>query len=183
MERILELKRNDGQIIEGVIKELDSSYIDEIMEIQEAVLDGLEDRQLFVLTEREELLEYFNMVGKIIGCFTEEDGLIALGVYIKKAYDEGNYGYDLDIIGEDLLKVGQIESTVVRKEYRGNRLQKIMCEILEEIGKETGTTIMTATASPVNEFSVNTFINLGYKICKEKIKYGGYRRYVLMKEL
>lgn len=183
MKKILDLKRKDGEMIKGEIRELDSSYIEKIMEIQEVILNGLEDKQLYAPTEREEFLEYFNMCGKLIGCLTKEDGLVAMGVYVKKGFEEGNYGYDLDIEGDDLLKVGQIESTIVREDYRGNKLQKIMCEMLEEIGGEDGTTIMTATASPFNEFSVNTFKNLGYKICKEKIKYGGYKRYVLMKEL
>ena len=43
--------------------------------------------------------------------------------------------------------------------------------------------LLCATASPYNKFSVNTFINLGYEIKKDKLKYGGLRRYVLVKNL
>ena len=42
--------------------------------------------------------------------------LIAMGVYLKNGYDKENYGYDLDLEGEILLKVAQIETTVVREE-------------------------------------------------------------------
>lgn len=183
MKTTLELKRKDGKVIDAKLRNLDETYIDKIMELQNVILDGLEDKRLYASTEKEEFIEYMNSFGKIIGYVTEDNNLIAMGVYARKGYNKGNYGYDIDLEGEALLKVGQIESTVVREEYRGNRLQKIICEKLEQIGKEEGISIMTATASPYNEFSVNTFKKLGYEIKKDKIKYGGLRRYVLVKEL
>lgn len=183
MDKILKLNRKDGEVIEGTLKELDYSHIDKIMELQQVILDGLEDVQLYAPTEKEEFIEYIEKGGKIIGCITPDNDLIAMGVYMKKGYDAGNYGHDMDIKGEELLKVGQIESTIVTKEFRGNGLQRILCEVLEKIGEENGTPIMTATASPYNEFSVNTFKKLGYEIVKEKIKYGGMKRYVLVKRL
>ena len=183
MNKILKLKRKDGEIINAKLKNLDVNYIDKIMELQTIILEGLDDKRLYAATEREEFINYMNSFGKIVGYVTEEDDLIAMGVYAQKGYNQGNYGYDIDLEGEALLKVGQIESTVVREEYRGNRLQKIICEILEDIAKEEGNSILCATASPYNEFSVNTFKNLGYEIRRDKIKYGGLRRYVLVKEL
>ncbi|MGL5379139.1 GNAT family N-acetyltransferase [Clostridium sp.] len=183
MKEIIEVKRKNDVNEEIRLKVLDLTYIDEIMKLQEDIINGLEDKQLYASTEKEEFIEYINSYGKIIGYVNEEGKLIAMGVYAKKGYDKGNYGYDIDIQGEDLLKVGQIESTVVRPEYRGNRLQKIICDILEKIAIEDGVKTLCATASPYNEFSVNTFIKLGYEIKKDKIKYGGLRRYVLVKEV
>ena len=183
MNKVVKLKRKDGEIINVKLKNLDVNYIDKIMELQTVILEGLDDKRLYAATDREEFINYMNSFGKIVGYVTEDDDLIAMGVYAQKGYNKGNYGYDIDLEGEDLLKVGQIESTVVREEYRGNRLQKIICEILENIAKEEGNSILCATASPYNEFSVNTFKNLGYEIRRDKIKYGGLRRYVLVKEL
>lgn len=183
MNKTLELKRKDGKVVSATLKILDLTYVDKIMELQEIILDGLEDKSLYAATERDEFIEYINSFGKIVGYVTDNDELVAMGVYAKKGYLKGNYGYDIELEGEELLKVGQIESTVVRSEYRGNRLQKIICEVLENVAKEENTPILCATASPYNEFSVNTFIKLGYEIKKDKIKYGGLRRYVLVKEL
>ena len=90
-------------------------------------------------------------------------------------------GYDLGISDKKLLKVGQIEATLVHEEFRGNKLQKIICKELEKIAVKSGTKILCATASPYNKFSVNTFISLGYKVKEDKLKYGGLRRYVLAK--
>ena len=183
MRKILKLKRKDGPLVESKMKELNLDYIDKIMELQKIIIDGLENKELYADTEKEEFEEYIKGKGKIIGYVTEDDEIIAMGVYAKKGYDKGNYGYDIELKGEELLNVGQIESTVVREEYRGNKLQRIICEELEKIAIENNTKIVCATASPYNEFSVNTFKSLGYEIKKDKIKYGGLRRYVLVKEL
>ena len=58
-----------------------------------------------------------------------------------------------------------------------------MCEKIEDIAKNEGIKILASTASPYNKYSVNTFIKLGYEIKKDKLKYGGLRRYVLAKEI
>ena len=181
MSNILKLKRKDGVEVQAELKELNISYLDKIMELQKIIIDGLENKELYADTEREEFEEYIKKNGKIIGCVTEGDELIAMGVYAKKGYDKSNYGYDIGLDDEEVLKVGQIESTVVKEEYRGNKLQKIICKELEKIAVKQDTKMLCATASPYNEFSVNTFKSLGYEIKKDKLKYGGLRRYVLTK--
>ncbi len=179
----LRLKRKDEVEVKAELKELTISYLDKIMELQKIIIDGLENKELYADTEREEFEEYIKKNGKILGCVTEDDELIAMGVYAKKGYDKSNYGYDIGLDNEELLKVGQIESTVVKEEYRGNKLQKIICEELEKIAVKEDTKILCATASPYNEFSVNTFKSLGYEIKQDKLKYGGLRRYVLAKRV
>ena len=183
MNNILNLKRKDGIEVKVELKVLNISYLDKIMELQKIIIDGLENKELYADTEREEFEEYIKKNGKILGCVTEDDELIAMGVYAKKGYDKSNYGYDIGLDNEELLKVGQIESTVVKEEYRGNKLQKIICEELEKIAVKEDTKILCATASPYNEFSVNTFKSLGYEIKQDKLKYGGLRRYVLAKRV
>lgn len=179
----LRLKRKDEVEVKAELKELTISYLDKIMELQKIIIDGLENKELYADTEREEFEEYIKKNGKILGCVTEDDELIAMGVYAKKGYDKSNYGYDIVLDNEELLKVGQIESTVVKEAYRGNKLQKIICEELEKIAVKEDVKILCATASPYNEFSVNTFKSLGYEIKQDKLKYGGLRRYVLAKRV
>lgn len=183
MNAIVKLKDKSGNIIKANYKELDVSYIEEIMELQDIIMEDLEDKQLYAPTDKEEFIEYFKKGAKVIGYLDEKDDLIAMAVYIKKGYEKGNYGYDLDLKGESLLGVGQVESTVVRSDYRGNGLQKILCEKVEDIARSEKIKLLTSTASPYNKYSVNTFTNLGYEIKRDKIKYGGLRRYVLVKEL
>lgn len=178
------LKRKDGNNVEVELKLLDLTYVDKIMEIQQKIYDGLENKDFYSCSDKEEFVETINGKGKILGCVSlENNELIAMGVYIEYGYEDHNYGYDIDIKDEELLRVAQIESTVVLDEFRGNKLQKIMCEIIEQMGKAAGMKCMCATAAPDNKFSVNTFENLGYSVIVDKLKYGGLRRYVLMKKI
>uniref|UniRef100_UPI003BAC8547 GNAT family N-acetyltransferase n=1 Tax=Clostridium tertium TaxID=1559 RepID=UPI003BAC8547 len=183
MKKILKLKDKSGNIVDAKLKILDISNLDDIMNLQDIILEGLENKELYAPTEREEFINYLKNGARIIGYTDDKDELIAMAVYIKKGYEEGNYGYDLGISGENLLKIGQVESTVVRSDYRGNGLQKILCENIEEIAKDDEVKILASTASPYNKYSVNTFTKLGYEIKKEKLKYGGLRRYVMAKTI
>jgi len=178
------LKKKDGNNIDVEFKLLDLTYIDKIMEIQQKIYDGLDNKDFYSCSDKEEFIETINGKGKILGCVSlENNELIAMGVYIEYGYEDHNYGYDIEIKEEELLRVAQIESTVVLDEYRGNKLQKIMCEIIEQIGKDAGMKYMCATAAPDNKFSVKTFEDLDYSVMADKLKYGGLRRYVLMKKI
>ncbi|MEG2354047.1 MAG: GNAT family N-acetyltransferase [Clostridium sp.] len=184
MNLLIDLKRKDGKEIKAEFKILDIGYINEIMKLQDKVLGLLEDKNICAPTYDYEFRDYILNKGILIGCVTlDSNELIAIGSYAKLGYEENNYGYDIDLKGEELLKVGQLESTLVREDYRGNKLQKIICGILEKIGLENGTPIICATVSPDNKYSMNTFKELGYRVLKEKEKYGGLRRYILVKEL
>lgn len=183
MNKVLEVKRKSGECARISLKKLDLSYIDQMIDLQQQVVEGLEDPQIYVASERNEFEAELNNGGVVLGFVTEENQLIAMGIYVEKGYDKHNYAYDLELEGEKVLRVGQIECTIVSAEFRGNRLQQILCEALEVISKVNGMEIICATASPYNEFSVNTFKKLGYEVKKDKLKYGGLRRYVLVKVL
>lgn len=178
------LNKKDKSVVQAELKLLDVNYIDKIIELQNKIYTDLENKDLFVCSSREEFETAISKKGAILGCISLEDNeLIAIGVYIEYGYNEHNYGYDLKIKGEELLKVGQIEATVVLEKYRGNKLQKIICESLEEISRSSRMNCICATVAPNNQYSLNTFKKLGYKIMEDKLKYGGLRRYILMKNL
>lgn len=184
MGEILEIKRKDEAILQGQFKLLEEKDIKDIMRLQKIVIDALEDKQLFAPSEEDEFLLYIKELGNVIGCYeSESNELIAMGVYGKLGHRENNYGYDLEMAKEELLSVGQIESTVVSPEYRGNSLQKKICLELERISKNNNDKLLCATVSPYNKYSLKSFLDLGYEIKKDKLKYGGLRRYVVAKEL
>lgn len=178
------LNNKDGHSVQAEFKLLDLSYLDEIIKLQDNIYESLENKEYYSCSSRKEFQETIDQKGKILGCITLNDNkLIAIGVYVEYGYENHNYGYDMDIQGEELLKVGQIESTLVLEEYRGNKLQRIICTYLEEMGLEAKMKWISATVEPNNKYSLNTFEELGYKIVDEKLKYGGLRRYILAKEL
>lgn len=184
MKKIITLNKKDGSKVKAVIKILDISYIDKILDLQQEIYDLLEQKEFYSCSNREDFEKNLNVRGKIIGCITEEtDELVAIGVYAKFEYGEENYGHDLDIKGEDLLQVANFESTIVHPEYRGNSLQKIIIENLEELAKADNIKCIGVTAAPDNKYSVENIKKLGFEIVKEKIKYGGLKRYVFRKNI
>ncbi|MBC8581409.1 GNAT family N-acetyltransferase [Zhenhengia yiwuensis] len=183
MNQSIQAKRKDGELVKLTLKRLTFEDIDQIMALQDEIVEGLEDKQLYVPSGREEIQSHFSTEGVLLGYVTEENELAALAIYLKRGYSPSNYGYDVGLEGEELLKVGQVDTVLVKADYRGNNLQYRMCSLLEEIAKEKQTPILCATASPYNTFSVNNFLKLGYEVKKDKLKYGGLRRYILMKSL
>lgn len=183
MNEIIEAKRRGSEVVKLTLKQLTIHDIDQIMILQDEIVDSLEDKQLYVPSDREEIENHFETGGVLLGYVTEENELAALAIYVKRGYSSSNYGHDVGLEGEELLKVGQVDTVLVQSDYRGNNLQYIMCGLLEEVARENNTPILCATASPYNTFSVNNFLKLGYEVKKDKLKYGGLRRYVLMKVL
>lgn len=183
MNQTIQVIHKNGNKVPLHLKILTLSDLDQLLQLQQLIISDLPDQSWYASTERSEFEEYIQSTGKIIGLFTSDNQLVAMGIYVKNGTGSHNYGYDLDLVGDALLSVGQIESTVVHPNYRGNRLQHFLCTELEKISYENSTPILCATACPDNIFSVNTFLKLGYYIDREKLKYGGLRRYILVKYL
>ena len=184
MKKNIIINKKDGTAVKAEIKKLNKYYLDKVFNLDREVYKGLENKEFYFCSSREEFEDSLSGNGQVIGCvIPETDELIAMGVYKTYGYNEHNYGYDFNIKGKELLKVGQIESTVVHPKYRGNGLQLLICRIIEDIARENGNSMISATAAPDNKYSVNTFLKLGYEVMADKIKYGGLRRYVLMKKI
>ena len=182
--KALDVKKKDGTTETVVLRYLDLGYVKKMVKLEQDILKKLQDGEAYSCSNQEDFEKNIKEnISKVLGCLTEENELVAMGIYSRYGYDEENYGHDLDIKGKNLLNVGQIESTLVKDEYRGNHLQKKICEKLEEISKDDFIEIMAATVYPKNEYSLDNFKSLGYEIVKEKLKYGGYRRYILKKTL
>nr|WP_307990297.1 GNAT family N-acetyltransferase [uncultured Niameybacter sp.] len=183
MDSTIKVKRKDGLEVTLTLEKLDKSYIEKIIQLQEEILGGIDNPEIFVPTSKEEFHERFETDATFLGYVTEENELIALIIFLKLGYDPDNYGYDLDLEGEVLLDIGQVDTVLVKEDFRGNNLQYILGQAAEALAREVGSKILCATVSPDNPFSLNNFKKLGYEIKKDKLKYGGVRRYILMKEL
>lgn len=168
---------------ELLLVRLDVSDLNAVMRLQDKVYDGLENKEVFAKSDKKEFEEAICNLGQLVGYKTAAGELVALGAYISYGYDKHNYGYDLEFKGDRLLTVGQIEATIVDPEYRGMGLQRKLCKVLEEVARAEGKTCVMATVSPLNPYSLNNFLAAGYENKKEKLKYGGLRRYILYKEL
>lgn len=183
MYHTLEAHKKDGTLVTLTLQALTAGNIDEILALQNEIINLMQDKQIYLASTKEDLLHDFEKDNIILGYMTPAQELVAVVIYLKEGYDTSNYGYDLGIEGEALLNIGQVDTVLVKPDYRGNNLQYIMCQLVEELARETNTSMICATASPFNPFSVNNFLKLGYEIKADKLKYGGLRRYVLAKSL
>ena len=178
------IKDINNNCVQCNFKLLDESYIDKMVSIEEDIVNLLYDKTFYSKSTKD---DFFNIINnynsKIIGLVNDDNELMAMGVYVKFLDFKENYGYDLNIDSDKLKYVGNIESTVVREEYRGNGIQKNICKQLEKYAKADGIKILGATVAPNNKFSLNNFIDLGYSIYTRKEKYGNFDRYIMKKEL
>lgn len=102
--------------------------------------------------------------------------------WAKNLGDE-NLGYDLKFDEEQRKQSAHMEIAMVRKEYRGQGLQRKMMEESEQILKEQGYHYLLGTAHPDNVASVNTFLKLQYEQVMTKEKYGGMKRSIFCKAI
>lgn len=168
--------------IELTAKQLTLSDLPQMLHLQDLVYNQLNDKTWYACSSEEEFKAILDVRGCGVGYFTPENNLIAFGVYLRPQLESDNYGYDIELPINQLLKVGQIEATIVHPDFRGHRLQSLICSHLEDIALGLSTPLIMATVCPDNTFSLNTFLKLGYTIQKEKLKYGGLRRYILLKD-
>lgn len=95
-----------------------------------------------------------------------------------------NLGHFIDLGEDALLKVAHMDSVVILPEYRGYGLQQLLIHKAEAILQaETEYRILMATVHPDNIYSLRNVKQLGYEVAAEAVMYGGYRRYIMKKEI
>lgn len=94
---------------------------------------------------------------------------------------EDNYGYDLGFDREQLLKVVNMDTAVVRTGYRGLGLQRRLLETAEEELRSRGEAYLLCTIHPENIFSLNNALKAGYEIRKTMPKYHSVRHLLCKK--
>lgn len=156
--------------------------IPELMAMIHEIYDAIPIKEWFCLNSDEAVTGYMTTGGFALKAMC--DGKIA-GVFIARTKELGkeNIGYDLKFDEEQRKLSAHMEIAMVRKEYRGQGLQKIMMEKAEEILKEQGFRYLLGTAHPDNKASVNTFLKLQYEQVMTKEKYGGMKRSIFCKEI
>ena len=80
-------------------------------------------------------------------------------------------------------KCADIDGVIVLPEYRGNGLQKILVNYLEERAKEKGINNVVAEVTFGNEFSLKNLQDLGYEIKTWYQKDENIKRHILLKKL
>ena len=98
-------------------------------------------------------------------------------------HDEENLAMKLKSVDTSMMKSANFKLCIVRQQYRGNRLQVYLGELLEQYAFEQSIDILCATVSPENSHSMNNILKLGYIYDHTLTKYGLIRNlyYKLLK--
>ena len=92
-------------------------------------------------------------------------------------------GRDAGLPEEELPLVAHMDTAAVLPQYRGHQLQYRLMQAAEADLRAMGFRYRMGTIHPDNVYSMNNGLKQGYQIIGEKLKHGGLRRAILMKDL
>lgn len=166
------------------MKRLYLENLPEIEEIQRQVIGSLPDKDTLQPLTTEEFLFILNERGLLVGAYVE-NRLIGFRALLVPEIDEEHLGYDLGLPEEDLPHVIYQEISVVLPDYRGNRLQQKLADvIMKELPNLEGDfRYVCCTVAPLNIPSLKDKFSQGMHIGALKEKYEGMLRYILVKDL
>ena len=152
--------------------------LDAMMALQEKVCAALENKELYVSSDRERnayLLEKQGVIGAFCG-----ERLVGYCSFVYPGAGEDDYGRHLGG-GEDLLpRCGAVDSAVVDPDFRGCGLQKEMARLAVAMVKEKHPDgILLTTISPRNPASLRSMQAAGFTVLYQTKLYGGKDRCIL----
>ena len=162
------------------IRQLNNNDIDDILNLYEYTISRLKDPTILRNSSKELLLQSISNENIAYGIFIEKE-LIAIGIAVDPKPPEVDLRINLQKYKID--KAMDLKVIIVKENYRGNGLQKILIVLLEKQAKQKGYTHFCVSISPNNLYSSNNFIELGYQKDHTEIIYDGLLRDIYVKQL
>lgn len=165
------------------IRLCDSSLVDDIFKVQNIVINNFkeDEKGYFLPFKKESYLRIVNNPindGEIYGAFLDNRMIGWIFLSVSDRMQEIK-SYIPNIEG----KCADIDGVIVLPEYRGNGLQKILVEHLENRALELGITNILAEVTDGNKYSLNNLQEMGYEIKTWYLKDGYIKRYILLKKM
>ena len=165
-----------------------------LISIMEEVTAGLTNREWFIDDDADYIRAHIGNVpvagedcGFTLKAVTQKDDKEVIAGFFMVDFPgtgERNLGHHIGLEEARLNKVAHMDSVVILPQFRGHKLQfKLIGAAEEVLRRETDYTIWMATVHPDNKYSLSNVEAHGYEVVAEATKYGGFRRYVLKKEL
>jgi len=173
---------SSGNGLHYVIRFLNKDDLQDVMQLQEFVLLSLKDQELYQPASKEILKDYLNKKNQAIGVEIADD-LIGFSCINIPDVKEQNLGRDIGLSKEDQEKVAHIQYSFVHPGYRGNSFQLKLIKHVIEIIRNMGFCHVLCTVSPKNIYSLRNMFQNGLLIKAITIKYGGFLRYILYKDI
>lgn len=161
----------------GLLEFMTEETLEETLALREEIRAGMENQRWFAKSGKrdfQDALEY----GFALNCVVE--GKVIASVHC--LLEHTDYSRDIFTEEADICKCADYSDTFVHPDYRGNGLQNILEEEMEELCRKAGKSILLGTVDPDNEYSHKNFLKRGYQEVIRLIKYEGLER-ILMKKI
>lgn len=166
------------------MKRLHLEDLEEIERVQQTVIDSLPEKNTLQPLSTEEFLFILNGNGLLVGAFVD-GALVGFRALLVPEIDEEHLGWDIGLMENELGDMIYQEISAVIPDYRGNRLQQKLAEVvMKELAKlEKKFRYVACTVAPMNIPSLKDKFTQRMHIAAMKSKYDGLERYILVKDL
>lgn len=164
------------------VENLTIEHLPDMMALQAKVTEKLVAKSSLSPLSEAEFTAILSGNGSIIGVFSHRK-LIAFRAMLIPEIDDEHLGIDAGLPKETLPEVIYSEVSNVDPDYRGNKLQTFMGELLMKAIDRQKFRYVCATVAPMNIPSMKDKFALGLHIVALKEKYGGIMRYILIRDL
>ncbi|MEI6103398.1 MAG: GNAT family N-acetyltransferase [Methanothrix sp.] len=165
-----------------IIRFLTEYDLQDVIKLQEIVLHGLKDSEIYYPASQEKLKKYLSEKTFALGVLTGE-GLIGFNCIHTPGDEQDNLGRDIGMSKEDLKKVAHIKFSFVHPDYRGNSFQLKLIKYTLDVINSVGCCHVLCTVSPKNYYSLRNMFQSGFLIKEITKKYGGLIRCILFKNI
>ncbi|MEC5423201.1 GNAT family N-acetyltransferase [Virgibacillus sp. C22-A2] len=164
------------------IRFLKVSDIPEILDLQQLVDKKMEVPAFLQPLSEKEYQNILSGNGFMIGVFVNEKMIAFRAMLIPEIDEDEHLGIDAGLSRNERGKMIYSEISNVHPDFRGNRLQTYMGElVMEHVDKERFHYAAT-TVAPLNIPSIKDKLVLGMEIIELKEKYNGKLRYILFRD-
>ncbi|MFR5600929.1 MAG: GNAT family N-acetyltransferase [Lachnospiraceae bacterium] len=143
---------------------------------------ALKHPEWYCIDEEHYILEHLTDKNKgIVFKAVEHETLAAFFLIHIPGLTADNLGHYLNFSDDQLNLVAHMDSAAVHPDFRGLRLQHTLMARGEQWLIDAGFVHLLGTVHPDNQYSLNNFLKLGYRIITTTEKYGGLPRHVMYK--
>ncbi|WP_195415620.1 GNAT family N-acetyltransferase [Enterocloster citroniae] len=156
----------------------------EIFHIMNLAYSLLEHKDWYCIDTEEYVREHIEDPAKGIVFKAVEDGQVgAFFIIHYPGLTDTSLGHYMDLDEKELLNVAYMDSLAVLPRFRGRRLQYGLMAHGETYLSATSFCHLMGTVHPDNTYSLNNFLNLGYKVVTTTQKYGSLPRSIMYKRI
>lgn len=163
------------------IKELNQTHKFQIIELQKEIRSEEKNQEKLLNSSEETIDSYFKEKGFILGIFDENE-LIGFSRIWYPTYEEVSQSYKeiLKLDEDQISKIAFFRGSCIKKEYRGQKLQKRLFENAMQILQYLGFQYISAKIKSNNIASLKNLADLNFKnegiILKDDIEYYLFRK-------